>query len=51
MGNNRTGTKTSAFGVSGRYGHDSSVFYASNLYSSFKENEKEEYTSQLKLSI
>lgn len=43
MGNNRKGTKTSAFGVSGRYGHDSSVFYASNLYSNFKENGKEEY--------
>ncbi len=26
-------TKTSAFGVSGRYGHDSSDFYNSNLYS------------------
>ena len=26
-------TKTSSFGVSGRYGHDSSKFYNSNLYS------------------
>jgi len=26
-------TKTSSFGVSGRYGHDSSQFYKSNLYS------------------
>ncbi len=28
----RKGTKTSAFGVPGRIGHDSSRFYASNLY-------------------
>lgn len=29
---NRRGTKTSAFGVAGRIGHDSSRFYASRLY-------------------
>lgn len=30
--NPRNHTKTSSFGVSGRYGHDSSRFYASRLY-------------------
>jgi site-specific DNA-methyltransferase (adenine-specific) len=34
-------TKTSSFGVSGRYGHDSSKFYNSRLYSNLKtENKK-----------
>jgi len=31
-------TKTSSFGVSGRYGHDSSTFYNSNLYSHIEKD-------------
>ena len=35
-------TKTSSFGVSGRYGHDSSQFYKSNLYSHIEKKSKTE---------
>ncbi len=33
--NSKGGTATSSFGTSGRFGHDSSRFYNSNLYSGF----------------
>ncbi len=36
------GTKTSSFGTSGRFGHDSSKFYSSKMYSNIKKNEIEE---------
>lgn len=37
------GTKTSSFGVSERYNHDSSQFYNSNLYSGFEIPKKVKY--------
>lgn len=45
MGFNRrkTGTKTSAFGSSGRIGHDSSAFYSSRLYESLPKQETVKY--------
>ena len=39
----RKGTHTSAFGVSGRVGHDSSKFYSSKLYASVARKESAEY--------
>jgi len=41
----RKKTKTSVFGVSGRYSHDSTPFYSRNLYSDFPNNinENEKY--------
>lgn len=35
----KNGTKTSAFGTSGRINHDSSIFYNSKLYSELKNND------------
>ena len=40
---NRQGTKTSAFGVSGRVGHDSSKFYNGKLYEGLLDGKKIEY--------
>ena len=40
---NRKGTKTSAFGVSGRFGHDSSKFYSGKLYEGLSEKKNIEY--------
>jgi DNA modification methylase len=39
----RKSTKTSAFGTSGRYGHDSSSFYSSKLYSQIPTGEEIDY--------
>lgn len=39
----RNGTKTSAFGSPGRFGHDSSEFYASRLYKGVATGLKTEY--------
>jgi modification methylase len=39
----RKSTKTSAFGTSGRYGHDSSSFYSSKLYSQIPTGQEVEY--------
>ena len=39
----RNGTKTSAFGSPGRFGHDSSQFYASRLYEDIAVGSKVEY--------
>ena len=36
-------TKTQSFGVSGRYSHDASSFYNSNLYNGFDLPNKIEY--------
>jgi site-specific DNA-methyltransferase (adenine-specific) len=36
---NRTSTETSAFGTSGRIGHDSSKFYSSKLYEGLRDKE------------
>ncbi len=40
---NGNGTKTSAFGSPGRFGHDSSVFYAGRLYEGIEVDSKAEY--------
>jgi DNA modification methylase len=40
---NRRGTKTSAFGVPGRIGHDSSKFYSGKLYEGLLDGKKVEY--------
>jgi DNA modification methylase len=40
---NRRGTKTSAFGVPGRIGHDSSKFYSGKLYEGLLSNKNIEY--------
>ncbi len=40
---NRQGTKTSAFGVPGRIGHDSSKFYSGKLYEGLLDRKKVEY--------
>jgi len=40
---NKNGTETSAFGSPGRFGHDSSRFYASRLYEGIAINSKVEY--------
>ncbi len=40
---NRKGTKTSAFGVTGRIGHDSSEFYNGRLYEGLKEQRNVQY--------
>ncbi|MDA3871482.1 MAG: site-specific DNA-methyltransferase [Candidatus Marinimicrobia bacterium] len=42
----RNGTKTSAFGVSGRSNHDSSIFYNSKLYSDNKITQVDKTTNQ-----
>jgi modification methylase len=39
----RKSTKTSAFGTSGRYGHDSSSFYSSKLYSQIPTGQEIDY--------
>jgi site-specific DNA-methyltransferase (adenine-specific) len=39
----RKSTKTSAFGTSGRYGHDSSSFYSSKLYSQIPVGQEIDY--------
>ncbi|MFZ5453682.1 MAG: DNA-methyltransferase [Thermodesulfobacteriota bacterium] len=39
----RKSTKTSAFGTPGRFGHDSSSFYASNLYSDVSQKQIIQY--------
>src|SRR4030042_2755726 len=39
----KNGTKTSSFGSPGRFGHDSSEFYASRLYEGVKGDKKVEY--------
>jgi site-specific DNA-methyltransferase (adenine-specific) len=41
--NTRRGTKTSAFGSSGRVSHDATPFYASKLYQGLPEEQKAEY--------
>lgn len=41
--NNGNGTKTSSFGSPGRYGHDSSEFYASRLYEGLKSDKVVKY--------
>lgn len=38
------GTKTSAFGSPGRFGHDSTEFYSGRLYEGLKGDNKVEYT-------
>jgi DNA modification methylase len=40
---NRRGTKTSAFGVAGRIGHDSSKFYSGKLYEGLLSRKNVEY--------
>ncbi len=40
---NRKGTETSAFGVAGRFGHDSSKFYNGKLYEGLPEEKNIEY--------
>jgi len=42
----KNGTKTSAFGVSGRSNHDSSIFYNSKLYSDNKITQVDKTTNQ-----
>ncbi len=42
----RNGTKTSAFGSPGRFGHDSSQFYKSRLYEGLELESKVEYIEQ-----
>ncbi len=39
----KEGTKTSAFGVSNRENHDSSIFYSSKMYEGFNNNTNVEY--------
>ena len=39
-------TKTSSFGVSGRYSHDSSSFYNSKLYNGLELPKKIEYLQE-----
>lgn len=40
----RKGTETSAFGSSGRFGHDSSKFYSGRLYEGLPQAKPEKYT-------
>jgi DNA modification methylase len=40
---NRKGTKTSTFGVAGRFGHDSSKFYNGKLYEGMSQEKNIEY--------
>lgn len=42
-GEKRNGTKTSAFGSPGRFGHDSTQFYASRLYKDLKQAKQVSY--------
>jgi len=44
---NRQGTKTSTFGVSGRFGHDSSKFYSGKLYEGLLAGKNIEYVENL----
>jgi len=39
----KKGTKTSSFGISGRFGHDSSKFYNSNLYNGYRVDKPDKY--------
>lgn len=56
MKKSKKGTATSSFGTSGRFGHDSSRFYSSKLYSGFAPvevpaTEEDEFPAEIENSI
>lgn len=50
-GKRKNGTKTSVFGSPGRFGHDSTEFYASRLYEGLKETRQINYEENLLPSL